>query len=61
MARKVTVEEVRAAIMVIRRFSDDEDLCQPFLKKLVWGCADVADTALEARGWRPFFEGYEGE
>ncbi len=55
MTTQSTVAEMQDAIMVIRRFADynDYNLCRPYLKDMVRGCADLLDTVLIARDWEP--------
>ena len=58
MSTQPTVREMQNAIMTIRRFADQDDynLCRPYLIRLVRGCADVLDTVLDARDWKPVME-----
>ena len=58
MATQPTVREMQNAIMTLRRFAeqDDYNLCREWQKGLVFACADVLDTLLAAREWRPIME-----
>jgi len=55
MATQPTIREMQSAIMVIRRFADQDDynLCRPYLKDMVKSCADILETILIARDWEP--------
>jgi len=56
MATQPTIAEMQNIIVQIRTFAhedNDYNLCRPYLRSLVLGCADVLETVIQARDWEP--------
>ena len=58
MSTQPTIREMQLAISTIRRFAhqDDYNLCRNYLKDMVLACADLLETVISARDWKPVME-----
>ncbi len=56
MSTQPTVKKMQDAIITIRNFAEQNDynLCRDYQKNMVKACADMLDTIICARDWKPF-------
>ena len=55
MSTQPTIREMQDVIMKLRKFAGEDDyhLCRPYLKSLMFACADCVEAIICARDWEP--------